>query len=158
MRTVVLIVLFTIGCLVGAWSMPPSPTTNIGTRTIGYWKTHPQAWPTVNIYIGGIWYSPTQARSIMWVHDNRDMTYLMFSNLCAAILNIKMGNDSSEIMPYINQAQVWLYCYGLGNRVRANSYAWQIGDPYNVGHLSGEGIKDKLDEYNNGRMNVPHAN
>ncbi|MCD6360571.1 MAG: hypothetical protein J7M38_06845, partial [Armatimonadetes bacterium] len=120
--------------------------TNPGTGTPGYWKTHPEAWPVDTITVGGVTYTRDQAVWIMNNGKKKDRTYTMFDHLVSAKLNVLIGNDDTVIGPYIVQADQWLATYPLGSGVKGSSYAWIIGEP----------IKDMLDAYNNGELNVPH--
>jgi len=119
---------------------------NPGTGTPGYWKNHPDAWPTDTIKIGGIDY--TKAQAISWLNKvGKDKTTTMFSSLVPAILNVMIGNDGSCIQSTIDQAQIWMATYGpVGSGVSASSPAWVIGEP----------LHQKMDAYNNGLSCAPH--
>jgi len=120
---------------------------NPGVGTPGYWKTHPSAWPVGGLVIGGVFYTKTVAINIMEHPTQLDMTYSMFEHLVAAMLNVLSGNDNTVIQPYIDAGNLWLSMHPLASGVTADSDAWQDG---------GEDIKDMLDAYNNGLLNVPH--
>ena len=130
-----------------AFGVPGDPPTNPGVGTPGYWKTHPDAWPISEIYIGGIWYSMDAAIKIMKKPTKKDMATVMFMHLVAAKLNVRIGNSGEEVRPYINLANVWMYYNPLGDgkNVTADSDEWQEGEP----------IKDMLDAYNNGLLDAP---
>lgn len=127
--------------------IPPTATpANPGTGTIGYWKTHPDAWPVDEIEIGGVTYTKAEAISIMKQPVKGDKTLNMFAQLVAAKLNVIIGNDSSCIADTIAAADAWMATYPPGSGVGASSPAWQVGGP----------LHDKLDDYNNGRLCAPH--
>lgn len=118
---------------------------NPGTGTIGYWKNHPEAWPVSPITVGNNTYTVTQA--ISWFNKvGKDKTTIMFAQLVAAMLNVKIGNDSSCVGPTISAANAWLVTYPLGSNVAGSSYAWSVGQP----------LEQTLDAYNNGLLCAPH--
>ncbi|MCA9959820.1 MAG: hypothetical protein KC413_14720 [Anaerolineales bacterium] len=125
---------------------PPPPVENPGTGTIGYWKTHPEAWPTDFITIGGIVYGKAEAIDIMGQPTRGDKTYNMYEQLVAAKLNVMIGNDDSCIAGTIDAADAWMADNHVGSGVRANSAAWSVGGPWMT----------TLDNYNNGLMCAPH--
>ena len=117
-----------------------------GTGTPGYWKTHPEAWPVDEVTIGGVTYTKKEALEILWAHKNMDKTYTMFAALVAAKLNIELGNPYHCIEETLEDADEWMASYGpVGSRVRANSYAWKVGEP----------LYWVLDDYNNGLLCAP---
>jgi len=118
---------------------------NPGTGTIGYWKNHPEAWPLSIIPVGGNTY--TVAQAISWFNKvGKDKTTIMFAQLVAAMLSVKIGNDSSCVDPTIKAANAWLVTYPLGSNVAGSSYAWSVGQP----------LEQTLDAYNNGQLCAPH--
>jgi hypothetical protein len=118
---------------------------NPGTGTIGYWKNHPEAWPVSPITVGGNTY--TVAQAISWFNKvGKDKTTIMFAQLVAAMLNVKIGNDSSCVGPTISAANAWLVTYPLGSNVAGSSNAWSVGQP----------LEQTLDAYNNGLLCAPH--
>ena len=118
---------------------------NPGTGTIGYWKNHPEAWPVTTITVGGKTY--TVAQAISWFDKvGKDKTTIMFAQLVAAMMNVKIGNDSSCVGPTISAANAWLVTYPLGSNVAGSSNAWSVGQP----------LEQTLDAYNNGLLCAPH--
>ena len=112
-----------------------------GTRTPGYWKNHPEAWPIDEITIGGLTYTKDEAIEILNTPEKGDKTYTMFRDLVAAKLNVAIGNPSSSIQDTIIEADEWMLTYGpVGSGVRAKETAWRIGEP----------LHKMLDDYNNG--------
>lgn len=109
-------------------------------HTPGYWKNHPDSWPTDNIMIGGITYTKANAITIMNSPTKGDKTYNMFEHLVAAKLNVLMGCESSCIDEVIEDADEWMEDHPVGSNVKASDPAWDEGEP----------LKDMLDDYNNG--------
>lgn len=120
-----------------------------GTGTPGYWKNHPEAWPVESIVIGEDTYSKARAIEIMGMKDNlkkeADTSYTLFRAYVAAYLNGLVGNDTSCVASEMTSAAVWLDVNEPGTAVRANSYAWKVGEPLYL----------KLDAYNNGFLCAP---
>ncbi len=119
------------------------------TRTQGYWKNHPDAWPVEEITIGGTTYTKDDAIDILKTPVKKDMTIAMFYQLVAAKLNVLNGCESSCIGDTIKAADTWMAKYGpVGNDVKASSDAWDD---------EGEPLKDMLDDYNNGWLCASHC-
>ncbi|HVR98372.1 MAG TPA: SdrD B-like domain-containing protein, partial [Thermoanaerobaculia bacterium] len=129
----------------GYRSVPPQQP---GTGTLGYWKTHPEAWPVQQITVGDVTYTKAQAIYLMGLPGRGDKTYDLFKQLVAAKLNVIIGNNSSCIQLTIQQADLWLTTYGLGTNVRSSSAAWTTG--------GGGQLHQTLDDYNNGLLCAPH--
>jgi len=123
-----------------------SPPSQPGTGTLGYWKTHAEAWPVAQITIGGITYSKSQAISLMSTAGKGDKTYDLFKQLVAAKLNVLIGNDASCISATITAADSWMASHPVGSKVSASSSAWIPAGP----------LHDRLDAYNNGNLCAPH--
>lgn len=125
----------------------PEPQVNPGTGTPGYWKNHSSAWPVSSITIGNVTYTKAQAIANLDTTKS-DRTYTMFQDLVSAMLNVKIGNDSSCIASTIAAANAWITQYPLGSNVAGGSAAWTQGDP----------LHQTLDQYNNGLLCAPHRN
>ena len=123
------------------------PTYEGCTRTPGYWKNHPDAWPVPTIDIGGTTY--TKAEAISWMDKpvKGDKTLTMFKALVAAKLNMLSGADTSCIITTIGAADAWMAAHPVGSVVEASSEAWK----------SGECLYGMLDAYNNGYLCVEHC-
>lgn len=113
-----------------------------GTGTPGYWKNHPDSWPTEEIIIGGITYSKIDAIEILGKPTKGDKTITMFKALVATKLNILIGNDSSCILNTVNQADIWMEFNPAESDVKAKSEEWKEGEPLYL----------ELDIYNNGLL------
>lgn len=126
---------------------PEPEPENPGTGTPGYWKNHPEAWPSASITVGGVTYTRERAIQLMQKSTAGDVTYSMFQALVAAQLNVAIGNESSCVEDAIADANAWLATNKLGSGVKGSSSAWRNG---------GESLKNTLDDYNNGRLCAPH--
>lgn len=124
----------------------PPPSSAPGTGTLGYWKTHSEAWPVDSLTLGGVTYGRSDAIAILGTASKGDKSYDMFHQLAAAKLNVAAGNESSCIDSAIAAADAWLASYPLGSRVKGKSW----------GSSGGETLHSTLDEYNNGRLCAPH--
>lgn len=105
----------------------------------GYWKNHPDAWPVDEITIGGITYSRDRAINLLKKPVKGDKTYTMFKALVAAKLNVAIVDDPC-IEDTISKADEWMAEHPVGSGIRANSSAWEAGEP----------LYEALDLYNNG--------
>lgn len=127
----------------GAIGPIPAPQPSPGTATLGYWKNHPNAWPLLNLTVGGVNYTQAQALSILKTPPRGDKTISMAQQLIPAKLNVALGNVSSCIDDTIVAADNWLALHGgIGSGQRS----WDGGDIYH----------DNLDAYNNGELCAPH--
>lgn len=123
------------------------PCITVCTRTQGYWRNHPDAWPVENITIGNVTYTKAQAIEIMDHNSKKDMTYQMFQQLVATKLNLIRGTASGCLNDTVDLADQWMEDYPVGSGVTGDSEAWTIGEP----------LKDILDDYNNGLLCAPHC-
>jgi hypothetical protein len=123
--------------------------TGPGTGTVGYWKTHPEAWPVDAITIGGVTYTKEDAIAIMETPERGDKTYTMFRELVCAKLNELNGNDASCISDTIFAADAWMTEteYPVGSNVRDDSTAWLD---------EGADLYEELNKYNSGLLCAPH--
>jgi hypothetical protein len=119
-----------------------------GTGTIGYWKTHPEAWPVSSITIGGVVYTRDQAIVLLGTPSRGDKSIDLFKQLVAAKLNLIVGNDPSCIYQTIASADAWMTSHPPGSNVSAGSSAWTQASPWHT----------QLDNYNNGQLCAPHRN
>ena len=119
-----------------------------GTGTIGYWKTHPEAWPVATITIGGRVYTKDQAITLLGTPSRGDKSIDLFKQLVAAKLNLIAGNNPSCIYQTISSADAWMATYPPGSNVSAGSAAWTTASPWHT----------TLDNYNNGDLCAPHRN
>jgi hypothetical protein len=120
--------------------------TNPGTGTPGFWKNHPEAWPDPTITVGGKTYTVDEAIAVMSTPVSKDKTYSMFAQLVSAMLNVRIGNDSTCVTNAITAADSWMFDHGPGSGVAASSLAWKLGEPFHR----------QMDNYNNGGLCAPH--
>jgi len=97
--------------------------------TPGFWKNHPEAWPVSSITIGGVTYSMASAIAFMQEPTAGDKTHNMFEHLVAAKLNILNGCVPNGIDDVIDDADDWMIDHPLDSDVKANSPAWDEGEP-----------------------------
>ena len=124
-----------------------APEPGPGTGTPGYWKNHPEAWPTAFIEIGGQYYSISKAIDIIKTPVKRDKTRTLFRAIVSAKLNILIGNGDCNglVSDIIADGDAWLAENGVNTGIKTSSDNWDIGEP----------IYEFLDDYNNG--NTPCA-
>lgn len=133
------------------------PPENPGTGTPGYWKNHPDAWPTEKVGVGDEIYWKADAIEMLGWPEKGDKTLTIFRAVVAAKLNVAIGNDDSCIAGTIDAAETWMNEYGpAGSGVKANSDAWQMSwTTDKKTYPSGEDLYEKLDDYNNGELCAP---
>jgi hypothetical protein len=107
------------------------------TRTPGYWKNHPEAWPTTNLTVGCVNYTQAQILNVMWMPVRGDATIILFDHLVAAKLNVLNGSSTS-INDAIDDADDFLCAHPL--------FSKPSGDL----KTEAEGLKDTLADYNEG--------
>ncbi len=121
------------------------PTYPCCPRSKGYWKNHPQDWPTDEIELGGINYTKEEALAILMGANAKDATSMLTAQLIAAKLNRLAGcsphfdycNETMNIDDIIDEADTFLESYPLGS------------DPRGDARQEALHIKDLLDRYNN---------
>ena len=115
--------------------------------TQGYWKNHSEAWCNPTITIGGVLYTKAQAIAVMNKPTAMDMTYAMFQQLVAAMLNVDcFKSDSSCVADAIQAANLFMMAHPAGTNVAAKSSDWKaITSAYN-----------NLVQYNEGKLCAPH--
>jgi len=105
-------------------------------RTIGYWKTHEEAWPVEEITIGGVTYSKADAiDTILKQANSKDATKMLAAQLVAAKLNVLSGGPLS-IQGVIDDADAFLVEHPYGS------------DPKGADRDYALSLKDQLDAYN----------
>jgi hypothetical protein len=115
--------------------------------TQGYWKNHQEMWCEPTITIGGTSYPKAQAITLMNKPTNGDMTYAMFQQLVAAMLNVDcFDSNSSCVADAIQAANLFMTAHPAGSNVAAKSSDWKaIAWAYN-----------NLVQYNEGTLCAPH--
>ena len=90
--------------------------SNVCTRTPGYWKNHPNAWPVQSLVVGGVTYSKKQALSnLNTPKATGDATKILIFHLIAAKLNVLAGTDSGPIAQTISAADAFLVANPLNS-------------------------------------------
>lgn len=120
-----------------------------GTGTPGYWHKLDH-WQyagicTHSVHVAGVHYDAEKAIEFINMPVKGDKTLTMFPALAAAHLNRAIGNPWSCIEQTLIEADIWMAAHPPGNKVRANSDAWDVGEP----------LYRRLDAYNNGRLCAP---
>jgi hypothetical protein len=101
-----------------------------------------------SIVIAGHMYRVSQA--IWWSNNSRkDKATMMFVQLVAAELYVKLRNDGSCINPTVAAADAWLMLHPLGSNVAGSSGALS-------GSGNGQVLEQRPDAYNNGQVCAPH--
>jgi hypothetical protein len=136
-----------LGCVVIFYNSEEPDVPGECTRTPGYWKTHPEAWPVDSITIGGITYTKEEALEILWTPERGDKSKTLFRALVAAELNRMSGTDVSCVESEMAAAHDWLMMHPACSNVRGSSEAWDVGEP----------LYTTLDDYNNGLLCAPHC-
>jgi len=113
----------------------------VGTGTIGYWKTHPDAWPTEALDIGGETLTKEEALLVLWAPARGDKRLILMKQLIAAKLNVLVGNPASCIIEAIVSADAWLKEH-INDSSRCCSHAWK----------DIEIIHQMLTDYNEGKL------
>lgn len=117
----------------------------VGTETIGYWKTHPDAWPVEELTVGGRTLTKAEALSYLDAPGGPDRTVSLLVQSVATKLNLAAGTDDACIAATVADADAWLAANPVGSGVTGGDAAWATGEP----------LKDELDAYNNGLRCAP---
>ena len=89
--------------------------------TPGYWKNHAEAWPVMNLTLGGIAYNQDQLLAILNTPvAGGDATIILAHHLIAAKLNVLNG-ASDAINDEIAAADALLAMYPLGSRPKGDA-------------------------------------
>ena len=115
------------------------------TYTIGYWKTHPDAWPVDEITIGGRLYTKQEALRILWQPVRGDASIILAQQFIAASLNVVAGASSDAVALELAAAEALLTAYPPGSR--------PVGPPRH----EAISLAELLDAYNNGWIGPGHC-
>lgn len=115
------------------------------THSIGYWKNHPEEWPTDQIEIGNITYTKEDALQILKEANAKDATKMLAAQLIAAKLNRLNGaspcfsycGEHLNIEDIISDADLFLTNHPIGS------------NPQHEDRQAALHLKDMLDAYNN---------
>ena len=122
------------------------------TYTQGYWKNHPEDWPTDSLTIGGVTYSDSALMDLLQMSPRRDASMNLAHQLIAARLNV--ANDASvpfEVDLVLADAEDWM---------AANAEAGGGYLPYGIHPRNApEAVElaDALAAYNEGQAGTIHC-
>ncbi len=113
--------------------------------TIGFWKTHPDAWPVDTLTLGGVVYTKEQALALLNTPPRGDATIILAHQLIGAKLNVANGADPTDVAQAIADADDWLIAHPVGTKPK--------GPSREPGIL----LSETLDAYNNGDIGPGHC-
>src|SRR5215831_2242749 len=116
------------------------------TFTIGYWKTHPEAWPVGSLTLGNHTYTAAELMQILNTQAQGNGLLIVAHQLIAALLNQADGADVSSIQADITHAQNL-----IGNLIIP-----QIGTD-SLPANAGSSIANDLNDYNTGVSDPGHC-
>jgi hypothetical protein len=117
------------------------------TRTQGYWKNHPNAWPVSSLTLAGLTYTKAQLLALLNTPTQGNGAVSLMRQLIAAKLNvIATGISDSGMLGAITAANALLSSCG-GVKVPGC-----VLDPSLTSELVGT-----LDDYNNGILGPGHC-
>ena len=73
------------------------PAAQNCTFTLGYWKTHPAAWPTTSLTLGSVNYTAAELQAILNTSPSGNGLIILAHQLIAAKLNILNGADGTVV-------------------------------------------------------------
>lgn len=116
------------------------------TYTQGYWKNHPEAWPTNTLTLGTVVYNQTELLAILGQEVNGNGLVSLAHQLIAAKLNILNGADPTAASATIAAADAQ-----IGNLVVP-----PVGSGY-LDPSTTSANTQTLDDYNNGVIGPGHC-
>jgi hypothetical protein len=121
------------------------------TLSQGFWKNHPDDWPSASLNLGNETYLKGDLVDLLKTPVRGDASLILAKQLIAAKLNVANGSNASSVDTTIDEADDWLS--SLGGRL-----------PLGVHPSSDTGqnltrLAEPLDEYNNGLLpgGPPHC-
>ncbi len=119
------------------------------TKTIGYWKNHPDDWPMEFVTIGVVNYTKAEAITILNNATSEDATKMLAAQLIAAKLNVAAFGEAAfefegvafDISDIINESDEFLADYEIGGG--------SLDPPTGGDRDQALYLKDLLDGYNN---------
>lgn len=128
---------------------PPPPPSDGCTLTLGFWKTHPTAWPVGSLVLGTRTYSEAELLAFLNTSPRGNASLILVHQLIAAKLNVASGAAAPGTA--IAQADAWI----------ASHQAAGMSLPFTglVKTDSGVAISlsTTLDDYNNGLSGPAHC-
>lgn len=123
------------------------------TRTQGYWKNHPSAWPVDTLRIGDVDYTRDELIAIMETPTRGDASLILAKQLIAARLNVEAGASADmEVTGTIDDAQHWMIDHADAD----GRLPYGVAPSSSAGHDAVD-LADTLDAFNNGRMGPRHC-
>lgn len=125
---------------------PPRAVKQDCTYTIGYWKTHPDAWPVNTVTLGTITYNAAQLLLILNQPVQGNGLVSLSQQLIAAKLNVAQGADATPVATTITSADALI--------------AGRVCPPIGTGALlpaQVSSLVSTLDSYNNGLLGPYHC-
>lgn len=118
-------------------------------RTPGFWKNHPDAWPTDSLEIGQHTYSKSELMAFLSAPTKGDKSLILGKHLIAYMLNTRDLHSSCDTLGDAHGDAVrWLNAVGgIGSGVRK----WKQNVPGH-GMIDAEPLKDQFDAFNNGQV------
>lgn len=125
---------------------------NVATRTPGYWKNHPEAWPVLSLSLGSgtdqETYSQDCLLELLDTEVQGDVRIILAKHLIAAKLNVLAGCPDS-VATTITNADVYLGPYLQAEAPDCPNPFFSGAKPSGAHKQDGVGLKDILDAYNN---------
>ncbi|HET6284945.1 MAG TPA: hypothetical protein VFH73_28570 [Polyangia bacterium] len=123
------------------------------TRTHGYCKNHPDAWPVASLIVGQVTYSKEELVNILMTASECDASLILGHQLVAALLNQAAGAAvPAQIANALSAAQYWMETHkDTDGRL-----------PYGVSPATPDGsaavaLSSILEEFNDGLAGTPHC-
>jgi hypothetical protein len=119
-----------------------------GVRTLAFWRARPEAWPALELAVGGAVASRDGILETLQSCARGDASCALFGQLAAARLNLLAGAESACVGRAVAAADAWIAARPPGSGVRAASVAWR---------RSGRRLHELLARYNRGDFCAPPA-
>jgi hypothetical protein len=123
------------------------------TFTQGYWKNHPDAWPTTSLTIGGVTYTEDELLVIFGTAPKGDASLILAHQLIAALLNeAAVPNPPAAVAQAIANAQAWM----AANMDADGRLPYGTPSGSDAGNQA-TALSSTLDGFNSGQAGVPHC-
>jgi hypothetical protein len=144
----------------------PTPHDPGCTRSHGYWKHHPEAWPVASLELGSQSYTKAELLALLRRPIHGDASLILARQLIAAKLNVAAGADATAVAPTVAEADQWMSQYPgkLPYRVRPSSaegrsavHLAAVLERYNSGTLPGGPPSCECGQHSSGTAGPPQA-
>jgi hypothetical protein len=114
---------------------------------LGYWKSHPNAWPVKTLVLGDQGYQQAELLALLKNAPAGDASLILARQLISANLNIANGSDATaQVTDAMSSANNWLYLSGkLPSNIKPTSTPGQallnaaaVLEQFNNGLLTAE--------------------